>query len=78
MDRPLTPTKTQIQVSGHELRARSAPGGRMPTGTASNTYGDAKYTPIHDASPAAIAAEQERQVRRERPELAAKRERAGK
>jgi hypothetical protein len=79
MDRPLTPTKTSIVLSDHEFAKRAAPGGRLPVkGAANNALGDAKYTPIGDGSPAAVAGEAERHETRAKPELAAKRERRGK
>jgi hypothetical protein len=78
MDRNQTPSKTSIVLSDHEFAKRAAPGGRMPTATPSNTYGDAKYTPIGDGSPAAVAGEAERQIRRDRSKLVARREAKGK
>jgi hypothetical protein len=78
-DRPLTPSSTSIQLSQSELEKRAFPGGRLPVkGATNNAYGDAKYTPIGDASPAAVAAAQERHEARAKPALVAKRERAGK
>jgi hypothetical protein len=75
----MSPTRSSLQVSDSELIKRSAPGGRLPVkGAKNNAYGDSAYTPIHDASAAAIAAKAEREHTRERPDLAAKRERAGK
>lgn len=66
-------------LTDHEIASTAAPGGKMPVrGAKSNPYGDPKYTPIHDGSPAAAAAAQERHEARAKPELAAKRERAGK
>jgi hypothetical protein len=79
MDRNATPSKTSIVLSDEEYARRSAPGGKLAVATAkSNAYGDSAYTPIHDASPAAVAAAQERHEARAKPALAAKRERRGK
>jgi hypothetical protein len=62
-----------------EFAKRAAPGGRLPLKGAKNTVaGDAKWTPIGDATPAAIAAAQERHVTRAKPDLVAKRQRKGK
>jgi hypothetical protein len=47
-------------------------------GAKSNAYGDAGHTIIADGSRAAVAGEAERQIRRDKPELAAKRQREGK
>ena len=61
-----------------ELAKRAAPGGRLPQGAKANPYGDAKWTPIGDASPAAIAAAKERHETRAKPDLAAKRQSEGR
>jgi hypothetical protein len=50
----------------------------MQTATKTNTYGDKGWTSITDGSPAVVAGEAERQVRRNRTELAAKRLAMGK
>jgi hypothetical protein len=69
----------RIILSDSEFAKRAAPGGRLPLkGAKNNAYGDKAYTPIGDGSPAATAADAERQVRRERPELVDKRQREGK
>jgi hypothetical protein len=79
VDRNQTPSSTSIVLSDHEFAKRAAPGGRLPVkGATNNAYGDAKYTPIGDASPAAVAAAQERHEARAKAALVAKRERAGK
>jgi hypothetical protein len=74
----MSPTRSSLQVSDHELKARLAPGGRMPTATKSNALGDKGWTSVADGSPSAVAGEAERQVRRDRPELVAKRAAKGK
>jgi hypothetical protein len=79
MDRNQTPSKTAIQLSDSEFAKRAAPGGRLPVkGAADNTYGDKGWTSIAESSPAAVAGEAERQVRRDRPEIVAKRASKGK
>jgi hypothetical protein len=66
-------------LSPEEFAKRAAPGGRLPVKGAKNTVaGDAKWTPIGDATPAAIAASQERHDARAKPHLVAKRQREGK
>ena len=66
-------------LSDHEIRNTAMQGGKLPIRAAkNNAYGDPKYTPIADGSPAAAAAAQERHETRAKPELAAKRERASK
>ena len=66
-------------LSAEEVAKRLAPGGRLPiSGAKSTVAGDAKWTPIGDASPAAIAAAQERHNTRAKPDLVAKRQREGK
>jgi hypothetical protein len=66
-------------LSDEEFAKRAAPGGRLPIKGAKNTVGgDAAYTPIGDASPAARAAAAERQQARHQPDLVAKRQREGK
>ncbi|HZZ22896.1 MAG TPA: hypothetical protein VFE60_10140 [Roseiarcus sp.] len=66
-------------LSPEEFAKRAAPGGRLPIKGAKNTVaGDARYTPIGDATPAAIAAAQERHETRAKPDLVAKRQREGK
>lgn len=68
----------RIFLSDHEVVNRAAPGGRLPLkGAKSNAYGG-DWTPIHAGSAAAVAAAQERHEAKERPDLVAKRERAGK
>jgi hypothetical protein len=45
-------------LTDHEVMNRAAPGGRLPVkGAKNNAYGDKAYTPIGDASPAAVAGE---------------------
>ena len=79
MDRNQTPSKSSIVLSDSEVAKRAAPGGRLPVATAkNNAYGDSACTPIHDASPAAAAAAQERHDARAKPELVAKRAAKGK
>jgi hypothetical protein len=69
----------RIFLSDEELARRSAPGGRLPLkGAKSNAYGDKSWTPIHAGSPAAVQAAAERKFARERPDLQARREKAGK
>jgi hypothetical protein len=69
----------RIVLADNEFQKRAAPGGRLPLATAKNTVtGDQKWTSISDGSPAAVAAAAERPVRREKPELVAKRQREGK
>jgi hypothetical protein len=69
----------RVFLTDSEIAKRAAPGGRLAVkGAKNNAYGDAKYTPIGDGSPAAVAGDPERQVRRDKPELAAKRAREGK
>ena len=66
-------------LSPEEFAKRAAPGGRLPIKGAKNTVADdAKYTSIGDATPAAIAAAQERHETRAKPDLVAKRQRGGK
>jgi hypothetical protein len=77
--RPMSPTKSYLQLSDHELMNRAAPGGRMPVrGAVSNPYGDKGHTVIADGSPSAAAAAAEHHNARNRPDLAAKRQREGK
>jgi hypothetical protein len=77
--RPMTPTRGSIQLSDHEVMNRAAPGGRLPIrGAKSTVDGDKAWTPIHDGSPAAAAAAQERHEARAKPELVAKRQAKGK
>jgi hypothetical protein len=79
VDRNQTPSSTSIVLSDSEFAKRAAPGGRLPVGTAkSNAYGDKAYTPIHDASAAAVAARAEREHTRERPDLVSRRDARGK
>jgi hypothetical protein len=69
----------RIILSDSEFEKRAAPGGRLPLATAkNNALGDPGWKSISEGSPAAVAAEAERQVRREKPELVAKRQREGK
>jgi hypothetical protein len=69
----------RIILSNSEFQKRASPGGRLPLTTAKNTVtGDKAWTPIHSGTPSAVAAEAERQVRRERPDVVARREKAGK
>jgi hypothetical protein len=69
----------RVCLSDSEIAKRSAPGGRLPLkGAKSNPYGDKGWTSITDGSPAAKAAEAERQVVREKPELVARRAAKGK
>jgi hypothetical protein len=76
---PVGRTEKGVALSDHEIAARIAAGGRLPLKTAHNTVaGDAKYTPIGDGSPAAMAAAQERHEARHKPALAAKRQREGR
>jgi hypothetical protein len=77
-DRPLTPSSTSIVLPQHEFDKRAAPGGRMPTDTKDVGDRTGKWNSIADGSPNAVAGEAERQVRRNRPELAAKRMAKGK
>jgi hypothetical protein len=66
-------------LSPEEFAKRAAPGGRLPIkGAKANPSGDAGWTPIGDASPAAQAAAAEREQARSRPDLVAKRQRGGK
>jgi hypothetical protein len=77
--RPMSPTKSYLQLSDHELMNRAASGGRMPVrGAVSNPYGDKAHTVIADGSPAAAAGAQEHREVRNRPDLVAKRQREGK
>jgi hypothetical protein len=69
----------RIILSDSEFAKRSAPGGRLPLATAkNNALGDPAWNSIADGGPRAVAAEAERQVRRERPELAQRRLAEGK
>ena len=69
----------RIFLSDSELAQRAAPGGRMPVrGAKNNPYGDKQYTQIGAGSPAAVQAAAERKFARERPDLQARREKAGK
>ena len=64
-----------VPLSDEEFGKRAAPGGRLPLkGAKSNPSGDAGWTQIGDASPAAHAAAAERQQVRARPDLVAKRD----
>jgi hypothetical protein len=66
-------------LTDHEVANTAAPGGRLPVKGAKNATGrGGDWTSISDGSPAAAAAAQERHEARAKPELAAKRERAGK
>jgi hypothetical protein len=66
-------------LSPEEFAKRAAPGGRLPIKGAKNTVaGDAKWTPIGDATRASIGAAQERHETRAKPDLVAKRQRKGK
>jgi hypothetical protein len=66
-------------LSDEEFAKRAAPGGRLPLkGAKSNQSGDTGWTQIGDATPAAVAAAQERHETRARPDLVAKRQREGK
>jgi hypothetical protein len=66
-------------LSDHEIQKRMAPGGRLPVkGAKSDARGEPAYANISDASPAAIAAAQERHETRAKPELVARRLKAGK
>jgi hypothetical protein len=66
-------------LSPEEFAKRAAPGGHLPIkGAKANPHGDAAYTQIGDASPAAQAAAAELQQARSRPDLVAKRQRKGK
>ena len=67
-------TEKGVGLHDHEIANRLAPGGRMPIKGAKNTVaGEPRYTPIGDATPAAIAAAQERHETRAKPALVAKR-----
>ena len=65
-------------LSDEEFAKRAAPGGRLPLKGAKNTVAGGDWTPIGEASPAAIAAAQERHETRAKPALVAKRQRGGK
>jgi hypothetical protein len=79
MDRNLTPTKSSIALSSSEVAKRTAPGGRLPVKGAKNApFGDRGWTPIGDATPAAIAGRAEREHARERPDLVQARAAKGK
>jgi hypothetical protein len=69
----------RVFLSDSELAKRSAPG-RLPVrgAKAAPGRGDAKYMQIGSGSPAAMAGQAEHEARRAKPELVAKRERAGK
>jgi hypothetical protein len=56
-----------------EYAKRAAPGGRLPVKGAKSNASGGDWVNIGDASPAAIAAKQERIQARSRPALAAKR-----
>ena len=72
-------TEQGLGLRDHEIANRAAPGGRLPIkGAKSNPSGDAGWTPIGDASPAAQAAAAERHQVRAKPDLVAKRQRGGK
>jgi hypothetical protein len=79
------PTPTIKVQKGHALRphevaARMSPGGRMPINKAAKAdpNGEAKYTQIGDASPAAQAASMQRWDVKHKPDLVAKRAAKGK
>jgi hypothetical protein len=78
MDRNATPSKSSIVLSDSEFAKRAAPG-RLPVKGAKD-IGDrtGQWTPIGSGSKAAIAGQAEHEMRRAKPELVAKRERAGK
>jgi hypothetical protein len=78
MDRNQMPSKTSMVLTDHEFQKRAAPGGRMPTDTKSVGDRSGKWSSVADGSPNAVAGEAERQGRRDRPELAAKRMARGK
>jgi hypothetical protein len=68
----------RIILSDSEFAKRQAPG-RLTRAVASGAVtGDKAYTPIGSGSGAAPAGPAAHEVRREKPELVAKRERAGK
>jgi hypothetical protein len=65
-------------LAPHEVSNTAAPGGKLPVrGAASNAYGG-DWTGVGDGSPSAAAAAVERHETRAKPELVAKRQRAGK
>jgi hypothetical protein len=80
MDRPQTPTKSRIEVSDSELLKRAAPGGRVPAGALQprDHRGGGEWQNISDGSPNAMAGQAERDYRRERPDVAARRAAKGK
>jgi len=63
-----------------EIAKRAAPGGRVPVGglKASDHRGGSSWTSVADGSPSAVAGQQERDFRRDRPDLVAKRAGKGK
>jgi hypothetical protein len=79
-DRPLSPSPSHLVVSDSEFAKRSAPGGRLPAGALApkDHRGGNDWQGTGSGSPNAIAAERERQMRRERPDLVAKRAAKGK
>jgi fructose-specific component phosphotransferase system IIB-like protein len=78
MDRNSAAGGKRIILSDAEI-AKRAPGGRLPLASAkSNALGENGWTSVTDGSPAAVAGEAERQVRRERPDLVARRQARGK
>jgi hypothetical protein len=79
-DRPLSPSPSHLVISDHEFRNRSAPPGRMPVaGPKTNDHrGGSDWTPIGAGTPAAVAGQAERDFRRERPDIQARREAKGK
>ena len=69
----------RLYLTPEEIARREAPAGMPVKGaTATPGRGDKQYTPIHAGSAAAVAAAAERKFARERPDLVAKREKAGK
>jgi hypothetical protein len=78
MDRNAYPSKTTIALSDSEFQKRAAPGRLPAKGATATVDGDKGWTPIGSGSKAAIAGQAEHEMRRAKPELVAKRERAGK
>jgi hypothetical protein len=65
-------------LSDEEFARRAAPGGRLPIKGAKSNASGGEWVNIGDASPAAIAAAQERHETRAKPDLGAKRAAKGK
>jgi hypothetical protein len=78
MDRNQTPSKSSIVLSTEEAARRAAPGRLTKGVTSADPSGAKGWTPVGSGSKAAMAGQAEHEMRRAKPDLVAKRERAGK